>query len=278
MIQLGSYNTLRILRSTRVGLFLGDEDGTEVLLPNKYVPQDFEIDDTIRVFCYLDHEERPIATTLEPFVLRDGFASLLVKEVGTFGAFLDWGLEKHLLVPYREQRTPMEEGKSYLVHCYLDQESFRLVGSSRLNRFLSNDDLDLKVNEEVALKIYRKTPLGWEVVINDKHLGLIFDSDVFRPLHSGEKLTGYIKQVRPDNKLDVALQPIGASMLEPTASQIYEKLKANNGFLPLHDKSSPEEIKAALHLSKKAFKKGIGGLYKAKKILIKEDGIYLNQA
>ncbi|PRX55174.1 S1 RNA-binding domain-containing protein [Flagellimonas meridianipacifica] len=275
MIELGNYNTLNVLRSTRIGLFLGDDEGTEVLLPNKYVPEDFEINEKMEVFCYLDSSERPIATTLQPLIKRGEFAYLEVKEVGAFGAFLDWGLEKHLLVPFREQQVRMEEGKKYLVYCFLDEITFRLVATSRLNRFLSNTAFDIAVNTQVDIWIYRKTPLGWEVIIENQYKGLVFESDVFQPLSIGMRLKGYIKNVRPDNKVDVSLQPIGVSMLEPTATFIYEKLKENDGFLALHDKSSPEEIKETLHLSKKAFKKAIGGLYKAKKIMIKEDGIYI---
>ncbi|TMU56288.1 S1 RNA-binding domain-containing protein [Flagellimonas algicola] len=275
MIALGNYNTLKVLRSTRIGLFLGDEEGTEVLLPNKYVPEDFEIDMELKVFCYLDSSERPIATTLEPYIIRDGFAYLKVVQVGSYGAFLDWGLEKHLLVPFREQAVRMEEGKSYIVHCYLDEVTFRLTGSGRLNKFLSNEGFDLKPNTKVSLLVSRKTPLGWEVVIEDKYKGLVFESDVFKPIAIGDRLKGYIKSVRPDNKIDVSLQPLGAKMLEPTANLILDKLKENQGFLQLHDKSSPEEIKTELHLSKKAFKKAIGTLYKERKIAIKDDGIYL---
>ena len=275
MIELGNYNKLRVLRSTRIGLFLGDDEGTEVLLPNKYVPEDFEIDGELEVFCYLDNNERPIATTLKPYIKRGDFAYLEVKEIVPFGAFLDWGLEKHLLVPFREQNVRMEEGKKYVVHCFLDQETFRLVATSRLNRYISNLDFTIEVNTEVDILIYRKTPLGWEVIIENQYRGLIFESDVFQPLEIGKHLKGYIKNVRPDGKVDVSLQPLGVSMLEPTAALVYEKLQENNGFLGLHDKSSPEEIKERLHLSKKAFKKAIGGLYRAKKILIKEDGIYL---
>ncbi|WP_435625497.1 CvfB family protein [Flagellimonas sp.] len=275
MIELGNYNNLKVLRSTRIGLFLGDSEGTEVLLPNKYVPEDFEIDGELEVFCYLDNNERPIATTLKPIIKRGGFAYLEVKEVGAYGAFLDWGLEKHLLVPFREQQVRMEEGKKYVVHCFLDQESFRLVGTSRLNRLLSNTGFPFEVNTEVNLLVYRKTPLGWEVIIENQYKGLVFESDVFQPLGVGKRLKGYIKNVRPDNKVDVTLQPIGVSMMESTATLVYEKLEENNGFLPLHDKSTPEEIKEALQVSKKAFKKAIGNLYKAKKIRIADDGIHL---
>ncbi|SHG34664.1 CvfB family protein [Flagellimonas flava] len=275
MIELGNYNTLKVLRGTSIGLFLGDGEGTEVLLPNKYVPEDFQIDMDMKVFCYLDNNERPIATTLEPYLIRNGYGFLKVVQVGSYGAFLDWGLEKHLLVPFREQATRMEEGKSYVVHCYLDQETYRLTGSSRLKRFLNNEGFDLPVNTEVDLLVGRKTPLGWEVIINDQYKGLVFENDVYKPITVGNRLKGYIKTVRSDLKVDVSLQPIGAKMLEPTANGILEKLREHNGFLGLHDKSDPEEIKRTLHLSKKAFKKAIGTLYKERKISIKEDGIYL---
>ena len=275
MIELGNYNTLNILRSTSIGLFLGDDEGTEVLLPNKYVPEDFQIDAKMEVFCYLDNNERPIATTLKPYIVRNGFASLKVAEVTDFGAFMEWGLEKHLLVPFREQVQRMEEGKSYIVYLYLDEESFRLVGSSRINKYLSNEDATYEVNDEVDVLVARKTPLGWEVIVDNKHKGLIFDSDLFKPVSMGSRLKGFVKNVRDDKKIDISLQPIGAKMLEPTAKIIFDKLQQNNGFLPLHDKSSPNDIQTTLHLSKKAFKKGVGILYRQRKITIKEDGIYL---
>ncbi|GLU44995.1 S1 RNA-binding domain-containing protein [Allomuricauda sp. NBRC 101325] len=275
MIELGNYNTLKVLRSTSVGLFLGDDEGTELLLPNKYVPEDFKIDAELEVFCYLDNNERPIATTLQPKIIRNGFAYLEVKEVGTYGAFLDWGLEKQLLVPFREQPQRMEEGKKYVVHCYMDEESMRLTGTGKVDKYLSNDDVNYEVNDEVKVLVQRKTPLGWEVIVDNKHKGLIFDSDIFKPISVGNQLKGYVKNVREDKKIDISLQPIGAKMLEPTAKIIFEELAKNNGFLPLHDKSSPEEIKATLHLSKKAFKKGVGILYRQRKINIQDDGIYL---
>ena len=275
MIKLGSHNTLKVLRSTSIGLFLGDDEETEILLPNKYVPKDFKINDEMEVFCYLDNEERPIATTLKPKIVRDGFGYLEVAEVGNFGAFLDWGLEKHLLVPFREQVQRMEEGKKYLVHCYLDEESMRLTATSKIDRYLSNANVDYEANAEVDLMVYRKTPLGWEVIVDNKHKGLIFDSDIFKPVKIGTQLKGYVKKVRDDHKIDISLQPIGAKMLEPTAKMILDKLQENNGFLPLHDKSTPEEIKKELHLSKKAFKKGVGILYRQRKIILQEDGIYL---
>ncbi|RYC51349.1 S1 RNA-binding domain-containing protein [Flagellimonas olearia] len=275
MIQLGNYNTLQVLRSTSVGLFLGDDEGTEILLPNKYVPEDFKIDMDMEVFCYLDNNERPVATTLKPLIIRNGFAFLEVAEVGEFGAFMDWGVEKHLLVPFKEQTVRMEEGRKYVVHCYLDEKTFRLTGSSKVDKFLSNVEVAYEVNDEVDLLVYRRTPLGWEVIVDERHKGLIFESDVFRPISIGDALKGYIKNVREDKKIDLSLQPIGAKMLEPTAKMIYDKLVQSDGFLPLHDKSSPEEIQQVLRMSKKAFKKGIGILYRQRKINLQEDGIHL---
>ena len=275
MIQLGNYNTLEILRSTSVGLFLGDEEGTEILLPNKYVPDPIEIGQKLKVFCYLDSSERPVSTTLKPYIFRDQFAFLEVVEMSAYGAFLEWGLEKHLLVPFREQRLKMEEGRRYVVYCYLDEQSFRLTASNKIDKFLSNENITKKVNDEVSLLVSRKTELGWETIIDHKHKGLIFFSDVFKEIHIGDKLTGYIKNVREDNKIDISLLPLGEKMLEPTAELILEKLRDKGGFLSLHDKSSPEEIKKELQLSKKAFKKGIGTLYRERKIVIELDGIRL---
>jgi len=274
MIQLGNYNTLYVARSTSVGVFLDDGAGTEVLLPNKYVPKEIQLKDALRVFCYLDHQERPIATTLEPFVLRNNFAYLKAVEVNDIGAFMDWGLEKHLFVPFREQGVRMVAGQHYMVYCYLDEKSFRLVGSSKLRRFFKNGPEALKYNDEVTIQFTRPTHLGWEVVVANKYQGLVFFDDIFREVETGLKLQAYIKKIREDNKLDIALQPQGAKMLNSTADQIYEVLLANNGFLPFHDKSSPEQIMDKFKLSKKAFKKGIGVLYKERKILLKDDGIY----
>lgn len=272
---MGNYNTLRVLRSTSVGLFLGDDEGTEVLLPNKYVPETFEIDGELTIFCYLDHQERPIATTQTPLVTRDHFAFLRVVDISSHGAFLDWGLEKHLFVPFAEQTVKMQKDKSYLVRCYLDEETFRLAASSRIDNFLSNEVIDLKANDEVELIISRKTELGWEAIIDHRHKGLLFFSDVFKSIRVGDKLKGFIKTIRPDNKIDLALRPQGREALEPAAEVVFDRLKASKGYLPLHDKSAPEEIRETLEMSKKTFKKAIGVLYKAKKLEIKDDGIYL---
>ena len=274
MIELGNYNTLKILRETAVGLFLGDDDVDDLLLPLKYIPDEFNIGDDISVFCYLDHEERPIATTLKPLIKRNTFGWLRVAEVNEFGAFLDWGLEKHLLVPFREQQIKMIEGESYVVFCYLDEKSFRLVASSRLNKFAKNEDISLSPNDEVDLLVSRQSDLGWDVIINNKYQGLVFKSEVFQPMQVGASLKGYVKKIREDNKIDIVLKPIGHLGLEPAAKQIFEQLESSGGYISLHDKSAPEEIREMFQMSKKTFKKAIGALYRDRKIDIKDDGIY----
>ncbi|WP_289039505.1 S1-like domain-containing RNA-binding protein [uncultured Zobellia sp.] len=274
MIELGNYNELEVLRDTSVGLFLGSTTGTEILLPNKYVPKTIDIGDMIKVFCYLDHEERPIATTLTPSVIRNKFGFLQVAEVNKIGAFMDWGLEKHLLVPFSEQRDKMKEGQWYVVRCYMDEVSFRLVGSNKIDKFLSNDKLTVRERQEVDLLFTRLTDLGWEVIINNQHKGLVYSNEIYKHVAVGDRTKGYIKNIRPDNKLDISLQPIGEKLLEPAAEAIYKKLMAHGGYLALHDKSDPELIKRELQMSKKTFKKGVGTLYRERKIEIKDDGIH----
>jgi predicted RNA-binding protein (virulence factor B family) len=275
MIELGSHNTLTILRDTRVGIFLGDEEGEEILLPGKYRPENFETGDSLTVFCYLDNEERPVATTLEPLIERDRFAPLEVAEVNQYGAFLEWGLEKHLLVPFREQAFPMKKGETHVVYCYLDPKSSRLVASARLDRFLDNTDMDLKTGQQVELLVSRETDLGFEVVVENRHKGLLFRDRVFRVIKRGDLLQGYVQKIRADNKLDITLEPIGYRKLEPAALRIYEAIQEAGGMLPLHDKSSPEAIQEHLQMSKKMFKKGVGILYRERKIELRPDGIYL---
>lgn len=277
MIEIGKYNTFEILRTTKVGLFLGSEDGEdEILLPNKYVPGKFEIGDQLRAFVYLDHEQRPIATTLEPYILLNEFALLRVNYINQFGAFMDWGLEKDLFVPFKEQARPMEKGKRYLVYLYLDEQTNRLVASSKTNQFLDNDTLTVEVGEEVDLLVSHITDLGINVIINGKHKGLIYKDEVYDDaIRTGDKKRGYIKTIRPDHKIDVTLQKQGYENVEPNAQIILDELKASRGFLRLHDNSHPEDIRTVLKMSKKTFKKAIGLLFKQQLIDIKDDGIYL---
>jgi len=274
MIEIGKYNTLKIVRDTQVGLYLSDGN-EDILLPNKYVPREFEIDDELIVFVYLDHEERPVATTLEPYIYLNEFALLRVNYTNKFGAFMDWGLEKDLFVPFREQARPMEKGKRYLVYMYLDEKSNRLAASSKINQFLSNDELTVEEGEEVDLIVSHITDMGINVIINEQHKGLMYKDEVYQDLRTGDRIKGYIKTIRPDNKIDVTLNKQGFEGIEPNAEKILDELRASRGYLRLNDDSHPEDIKTVLKMSKKTFKKAIGTLYKQKLIDIKEDGIYL---
>ncbi|HNP33546.1 MAG TPA: S1-like domain-containing RNA-binding protein [Flavobacterium sp.] len=273
-MEIGHYNTLKIARETKVGLFLTDGKD-DVLLPLKYVPKEYTIGDEIVVFVYLDHEERPVATTLEPYILLNEFGLLRVNFVNNVGAFLDWGLEKDILVPFKEQARPMEKGKRYLVFAYMDEKTNRIVASSKTSQFLNNEKLTVEVGEEVDLIISHITEAGINVIINDQHKGLLYKNEVYDDIRTGDRMTGYIKNIRPDHKIDVSLQKIGYQNIEPNAAKILDELKASRGFLRLNDNSHPEDIKTVLKMSKKTFKKAIGSLYKDKLIEIKDDGIYL---
>ncbi len=275
-MELGKYNTLKILRDTKVGLFLGDDEN-DVLLPKKYVPKDFFIGDEITVFIYLDHEERLVATTLKPYVKLNEFAHLKVNYVNKFGAFLDWGLEKDLFVPFKEQAKQMEIGKRYLIYMYLDEQTNRLVATSKVNKYFAEDIPSYEPQEEVEVMISHFTDLGVNVIIDNKYKGLAFSGEVFKDLKLGTKTKAYIKQIRPDGKIDVTFKKLGVEAIDDDALVILKELKANNGFLGLHDKSHPEDIKTVLQMSKKAFKKAVGSLYKNRIIDIKNNGIFLNE-
>lgn len=277
MLQIGQYNTLKILRDTKVGLFLGSEETQEddVLLPNKYVPKDFAIGDDLTVFVYLDHEERPVATTLKPYVKLNEFAHLKVNYINKFGAFLNWGLEKDLFVPFKEQARPMEEGKRYLVYCFMDEKTNRMVASSKTQQFLNNDEITVENGEEVDLIVSHITDAGVNVIINEQHKGLAYKNEVYEDIKPGRRMKGYIKNVRPDGKIDVSLRKLGVEAIEPSSQVILDELKANRGFLGLNDNSHPEDIRTVLKMSKKVFKKAVGNLYRQKLIEIKDDGIYL---
>lgn len=277
MIPIGQHQDLTILRHTTVGLFLGDEEGEEdVLLPNKYCPENFEIGDKINVFVYRDHEERIIATTLQPKILLHQFAFLRVTSVSNVGAFMDWGLEKELLVPFREQRQKMEEGRWYIVYLDLDEKTDRLYATNKIEKRLKNEVLTVREGEQVDLIVMKKTDLGFSVIVNQLHEGLIFESDIFTKLNIGDKIKGYVKLIRDDNKIDISLQPIGfENFNDPNCEMILKKIKAQKGFLPITDKSTPEEIYSQFGISKKAYKKAIGTLYKQRSIILQPDGIKL---
>ncbi len=275
MIHIGEYNTLTILRERDPGLFLSDEEDNEVLLPKRYVPNEFKIWDKLEVFVYLDNEERLVAVTDKPYITRGDFAVLRCNEVSKHGAFLDWGMVKELFCPFKEQAFKIKKGGWYLVHCYLDEETNRLVASSKTNRFLDNKELTVNQFDEVDLIVSHPSEMGMNVIVNKKHLGLIFNDDIFKDLSVGDKLKGIVKKIRQDNKLDIALGQVGYRNIEPNAAVIMRELEDNSGFLNLTDKSAPEDIKDILQMSKKSFKKAIGSLYKQHLIIIEKDGIRL---
>ncbi|MBA4848881.1 S1 RNA-binding domain-containing protein [Emticicia sp. BO119] len=274
-MDLGVKNILRVLRGTSVGMYLGDKEGNDVLLPKKYIPDDLIVGNDIEVFIYRDSEDRIIATTLEPKVELNQFAYLQVMAVTGVGAFLDWGLEKDLFVPFKEQNKKLATGDWCAVYVYLDEETDRLVGSCKVNRFFEKENIDLKEGDEVDLLIFEETNLGLNVVINNKFKGLIYENEIFQRIKLGSRTKGYIKLIREDNRIDVSLQKQGYANIEPNAHKILEKLKANEGFLDITDKSDANYVMYQLEMSKKTFKKAIGGLYKQRLIRIEDDGIYL---
>lgn len=222
----------------------------------------------VEVFIYLDTEERPVATTQRPLIELGKFAYLQVHSVNRIGAFLDWGLEKHLFVPYAEMVEQMEVGEKYLVGVFLDGKSGRLVATPRIGKLLDQSDIQLKIGEEVELIVYNETELGFQVMINQKHGGLVYHNEVFRPIEVGDATKGYIKQIREDGKIDVSLEPLGVASIEPNSRKVLDAINRNKGVLKLSDKSAPEDIERELHMSKKLFKKAIGALYKKKLIVI----------
>lgn len=276
MIEIGRYHRMRIDRETEPGLFLSNEAGDDILLPNKYVPETYKIWDELDVYVYLDHEERPVATTLKPFIELNNFGYLRCTTVSDIGAFLDWGLEKELFVPFAQQARPMKKDSWYIVYMYLDEKTNRLAATSKTMKYLSNEDITVKKFDKVEVLISHITDRGANAIVNSKHKGLIYKEDIFEDIRTGDKLEAWVKKVRPDGKLDIILQEEGYKSIEPNAQYIFEELQANDGFMPLHDKSAPEDIQSQLGLSKKSFKKAIGTLYRDRKILIKEDGIYLS--
>jgi uncharacterized protein len=275
MLYLGEYNHLKINRATTSGFYLINEEGDEVLLPTKYILKDFAIGQEVNVFVYKDNEDRPIATTLKPDIVVNEFACLKVRETESFGAFLEWGLAKDLFAPLAEQSKRMEAGNWYVVFLFLDKKSDRLVASSKINRYLDNTIINLEESEEVDLLIFEETHLGFNAIVNNAHKGLIYHNEIFKPIKIGDKISGFVKKIREDNSLDISLQKIGIQNLAFTRDAVEEYLQKNNGFLPLTDNSSPEDIMYLLHMSKKAFKKSVGGLYRDRRIEMKDDGIYL---
>lgn len=275
MITLGRTNTLTILRETPVGLYLGDESGGEVLLPKKFMEPQFRPGEEIEVFIYKDSEDRLIATRYQPYAEVGQFAFLHVSAVSQVGAFMDWGLEKDLFVPFKEQKHKMQEGHGYVVYIYIDQASQRIVASGKINKFIGNDHLTVEQGQEVDLLVYNQTDLGFTCIINGKHKGLIYHNDLFTDLAVGDAVKGYVKLIRENNLIDLSLQNLGFKHVLSSTDTILEHLKANGGFMSENDKSSPDIIERKFSMSKATFKKAIGILYRQRKVTIHDNGVKL---
>jgi predicted RNA-binding protein (virulence factor B family) len=274
-INIGEFNELEVLREVDFGLYLDDgKDG--ILLPKRFVPDGAKVGDILRVFIYHDGEGRLIATTQTPKAKSGDFARLKVVDTNNQGAFLDNGLMKDLFVPNSKIRDRMKVGAEYLVYVYLDIETRRLTATEKFDYLLSNDNLTVSEKDDIIMILYRRTDIGYVVIINGKHTGVLHFSDIHQTIEIGEKLKGYIKKIYDDNRIDVALGMRGYGRVEGESDKILRMLKESDGFLPFHDKSDPAEINEVFGMSKKAFKMAVGGLFKQKKIMIEANGIRLH--
>lgn len=272
-IELGKFNLLKVVKEVDFGVYLdGDEDG-EILLPKRYVPEGCRPGDELNVFIYLDGDERLVATTLTPLVQVGEFACLEVAWVNEYGAFLNWGLMKDLFVPFREQKMKMQVGKRYVIHAHLDDESYRIVASAKVDRYLSKEPTSYQAGDEVDVLIWQKTDLGFKAIIENKYSGLLYDSEIFQSLHTGDRVKAFIKQVREDGKIDLVLQKPGLAKVSDFSKTLFQYIEEHGGRISLNDKSPAEEIYSAFGVSKKTFKKAVGDLYKKRLILLLEDGI-----
>ncbi|HDM8145590.1 TPA: GntR family transcriptional regulator [Vibrio harveyi] len=276
MIKIGQINSLEVIKTADFGVFLDGEDYGSVLLPNKYVPEGTELGAHLDVFLYFDSESQLAATIDKPIAQVGEWGLMKIEGINKTGAFVNWGIkEKDLLIPFSEQRARFTAGQNILVYVYTDKASGRIVGTTKFNKWLDKTPANYEVNEQVDLIIAERSQLGYKAIVNGEHWGMIFPSDVFGKLFIGKKLKGYIKQVREDGKIDLALQKVGVAKMDALSSKVIELLEKKGGFLPLNDKSSPEAIFEAFRTSKGTYKKTIGGLYKAGKIVIEKDGIRL---
>ena len=274
-IELGKFNQLEVVKEVDFGVYLdGGEEG-EILLPTRYVPEDCKIGDILNVFLYLDMDERLIATTLTPFVQVGQFDCLEVSWVNQYGAFLNWGLMKDLFVPFREQKMKMQVGRKYVVHAHLDEESYRIVASAKVERYLSKEKPEYAAGEEVNILIWQKTDLGFKAIIDNKYSGLLYENEIFSSIETGMEMKAFVKQVREDGKVDLILQKPGFEKVDDFAKTLLDYIKEQGGWIHLNDKSPAEDIYDTFGVSKKTFKKGVGDLYKKRLIALHEDGIAL---
>ena len=277
-IELGKFNQLEVVKEVDFGLYLdGGEEG-EILLPTRYVPEGCQVGDMLNVFLYLDIDERLIATTLTPLVKVGQFACLEVAWVNQFGAFLNWGLMKDLFVPFSEQKMKMQVGRKYVIHAHLDDESYRIVASAKVERYLSKDIPDYAPGTEVDILIWQKTDLGFKAIIDNKHSGLLYENEIFCTLETGMQMRAFVKQVREDGKVDLILQKPGFEKIDDFSKTLLDYIKEHGGRIHLNDKSPAEDIYDTFGVSKKTFKKGVGDLYKKRLISLQENGITLAES
>jgi predicted RNA-binding protein (virulence factor B family) len=274
--EIGKYNKLRVIKEVDFGVYLDGEKEGEILMPVRYVPKDCQVGDYVDVFLYLDSEDRLVATTEKPYAQVGEFAMLRVKSANKIGTFLDWGIMKDLLVPFREQKVTMTEERSYLVYIYVDEETQRIAASAKINKFLDKTLPEYVVGQEVELIIESETDLGYKAIVNNKHWGILYENEVFEQLAKGLKLKGYIKKIRTDNKIDLSLHPLGYDKVDPITQMILDELKKEGGFVAVSDKSDAELVYRIFGISKKSFKQAVGALYKRRLITIEKDGIRLN--
>ncbi|HSU50137.1 MAG TPA: S1-like domain-containing RNA-binding protein [Segetibacter sp.] len=274
MVKVGEYNVLKVLREVDFGVYL--DDGAEgILLPKRFVPEGLAIGDEVKVFVYHDSEGRVIATTQQPKGVVGEIVKLKAITVTNQGAFLDWGLMKDIFVPKSKQLGGMRQGAEYLVKIYIDEQTGRVAATEKIEPFLSNENLTVKENDTVDLTVYRRTDIGYLVIINNIHTGVLHFNEIYQNIGVGDKMKGFIKTIRPENKIDVVAGKQGYERVEDEAGKIIRLLHENNGYLPYHDKSSPEEIYDFFGMSKKAFKMAVGSLFKQKKITLTKTGIKL---
>ena len=271
---VGAYNELEVIKSLDFGIYLKCDD-VEILMPTKWVPPNTNIGDILNVFVFRDSDDRLIATTIKPYVTANTFAFLEAKQVNQVGAFLDWGMDKDLLVPFREQAQRMEPGFSYVVFVFVDEVTNRLVASSKINRFIETEDITLQDGDIVDLLVYSETDLGYNAIINNLYSGLIYKNEIFEAIRIGDNLKGFVKYIREDKKIYLSLQKHGFELVDDVKWRILNLMKQNAGFLALSDNSSPEEIKSKLQISKKVFKKAVGALYRERLVKITDNGLEL---
>lgn len=274
MVNVGAYNTLRVVKEVDFGVYL-DGDGEEILLPKRYVPEDLKPDDEINVFIYHDNDGRLIATTDKPLGVVGEIVMLEVVDAGPSGAFLKWGIMKDVFIPIANQENRMRRGDKRLVRLYIDERTGRVTATEKIDKFISNYDLTVKEHDAVDILVYQRTDIGYKVIINSKHLGVLHYNEVFKELEIGDKVKGFIKQIREYNKIDVALGTKGYAKVPEEEEKIISMLQNNDGYLPYNDKSEPEAIYAFFGMSKKTFKMTLGALYKKRLITFTQTGTKL---